>query len=74
MFVRYTLSMGDLVVHGERFDSVVIEWEEEATHADIRERSRRWIAEKNFLTSRMNGLNEVGESSLIIKPIKALTE
>lgn len=69
MRVRYVLSMDNLLVHGERIDALVVDWEDESTHDEIMRLSQKWISSRNFLTERMNGLSEVGESSLTIEPI-----
>lgn len=68
MKVRYILSMEDLVVHGERIDSLTVDWLDDATREEVMDFSHKWISSRNFLTSRMNGLSEVGESSLTIEP------
>lgn len=73
MRVRYTLTMDNVLVHGERFDTVVFDWEDEASHDEIMHLSQKWITSRNFLTERMNGLSEVGESSLTIEPIEAVS-
>jgi hypothetical protein len=70
MRVRYVLSMDNLLVHGERIDNLVVDWEDESTHDEIMKLSQKWISTRNFLTDRMNGLSEVGESSLTIEPIE----
>ena len=70
MIVRFVLAMENVVVGGERFDSVTIDWEEgDLSHSDIMVLSEKWIRTPNILTSRMNGLNEVKESSLTIEPV-----
>jgi hypothetical protein len=69
MRVRYVLSMDNLLVHGERIDNLVVDWEDDTTHDEIMKLSQKWISTRNFLTERMNGLSEVGESSLTIEPI-----
>lgn len=69
MRVRYVLSMDNLLVHGERIDTLVVDWEDESTHEEIMQLSQKWISSRNFLTERMNGLSEVGESSLTIEPL-----
>jgi len=71
MKVRYILMMEDLLVHGERIDSLTVDWEDDATHDEVMGFSQKWITSRNFLTSRMNGLSEVGESSLTIEPISS---
>ncbi|MEW5700627.1 MAG: hypothetical protein AB1792_00125 [Candidatus Zixiibacteriota bacterium] len=69
MKVRYVLTMEELLVHGERIESLTLDWEDEATQDEVMDFSQKWITSRNFLTSRMNGLSEVGESSLTIEPI-----
>jgi hypothetical protein len=70
MLVRYILTMEDLKVHGEQIDSVTVDWEEEASREEVMGFSHKWITSRNFLTTRMNGLSEVGESSLTIEPVE----
>lgn len=69
MRVRYILTMDNLHVHGEQIDNLVLDWEDESSHEEIMRLSQKWITSRNFLTERMNGLTEVGESSLTIEPI-----
>lgn len=69
MKVRYILTMDNLLVHGERVDSLVVDWEDDSTQDEIMRLSQKWITSRNFLTDRMNGLSEVGESSLTIEPV-----
>ncbi len=69
MRVRYILTMDNLLVHGERIENLVVDWEDESTHDEIMHLSQKWISSRNFLTERMNGLSEVGESSLTIEPL-----
>ncbi len=71
MRVRYILTMDNLLVHGERIESLVVDWEDDTSHDEIMHLSQQWITSRNFLTERMNGLSEVGESSLTIEPIDA---
>ena len=71
MKVRYILTMEDLLVHGERIESLTLDWEDDATREEVMGFSQKWISSHNFLTSRMNGLSEVGESSLTIEPLDA---
>ncbi|MBI5867816.1 MAG: hypothetical protein HZB43_05945 [candidate division Zixibacteria bacterium] len=71
MRVRYILSMENLRVHGELIESLVVDWEDDTSHEEIMKQSQKWITSRNFLTDRMNGLTEVGESSLTIEPIDA---
>lgn len=69
MKVRYILTMDNLLVHGERIDNLVVDWEDDSTQDEIMRLSQKWITSRNFLTDRMNGLSEVGESSLTIEPV-----
>ena len=69
MKVRYILTMEDLLVQGEHVDELTLDWEDEATREEVMGFSQKWITSRNFLTSRMRGLSEVGESSLTIEPI-----
>jgi hypothetical protein len=70
MKVRYILTMDNLLVHGERIENLIVDWEDDSTHDEIMRLSQKWITSRNFLTDRMNGLTEVGESSLTIEPIE----
>jgi len=71
MKVRYILTMEDLVVHGETINSLTLDWQDDATREQVMSFSQKWITSRNFLTSRMNGLSEVGESSLTIEPVES---
>lgn len=70
MRVRYTLTMDDLTVENEHFDTVVLDWEVETTQDEVMRMSEKWITAQDFLTRRMLGLTKVGESSLTIEPIE----
>lgn len=70
MRVRYILTAEDLVVHGECINSLTLDWQDEATREQVMGYSQKWITSRHFLTSRMNGLSEVGESSLTIEPVE----
>jgi hypothetical protein len=61
--------MEDLTVSGERVESVTLDWQEDASRDQVMGFSQKWITSRNFLTSRMDGLSEVGESSLTIEPV-----
>jgi len=69
MKVKFVLTMDDLVVNEKNFDQVSLHWESEMEQSDILELSHQWITSKNFLTQRMVGLTQVGESSLTIEPL-----
>jgi hypothetical protein len=62
--------MEDLVVEGNEIDNVVFDWEEEVTQQQVLEISNVWISSKTFLTEKMRGLSQVGESSLTIEPVE----
>jgi len=70
MRIRFTLTMDDLTVDGEHFDSVILDWESETSQEEVMRMSERWISSQDFLTRRMLGLSRVGESSLTIEPIE----
>jgi len=69
MKVRFTLSMDDVTVNEQHLDNIVLGWEEDVNQNEVLELSQKWITSKNFLTSRMIGLTQVGESSLTIEPV-----
>ncbi len=70
MRIRFTLTMDDLTVDGEHFDSVILDWESETSQEEVMRMSERWISSQDFLTRRMLGLSRVGESSLTIEPVE----
>jgi len=70
MKMRFTLTMEDLLVEDKHVDNVIFDWVEEVTQEQVLSMSQEWITTTNFLTSRMTGLQKVGESSLTIEPIE----
>ncbi len=70
MLVRFTLTMDDLTVDGEHFDSVILDWESDSSQEEVMAMSEKWISTQDFLTRRMVGLTRVGESSLTIEPVE----
>ncbi|NOY89332.1 MAG: hypothetical protein GXO93_08105 [FCB group bacterium] len=70
MKVKFVLTMDDVVVGDKNIDRVILDWETQIEQQEILELSQQWITSKNFLTSRMEGLTRVGESSLTIEPIE----
>ena len=74
MLVRFTLTMDDLTVGGEHFDSVVLDWESDTSQEEVMRMSEKWISTQDFLTRRMLGLTRVGESSLTIEPVDEPTK
>jgi len=69
MRVKFTLTMDDLTVDDQHYDSVVIASITEVEQQEVLDLSQKWITSQNFLTRRMIGLQRVGESSLTIEPI-----
>lgn len=69
MKVRFTLIMDDVTVDEQHLDNIILDWEQDVSQDEVLELSQKWITSKNFLTSRMIGLNRVGESSLTIEPV-----
>jgi len=70
MKVKFVLTMDDVVVGDRNIDRVILDWETQIEQQEILELSQQWITSKNFLTTRMEGLTRVGESSLTIEPIE----
>ena len=70
MKMRFTLNMDDLVVEGNDIDNMVLDWIEDVTQQQVLEISNVWISSQAFLTEKMNGLSQVGESSLTIEPVE----
>ncbi len=69
MKVRFTLTMDDLLVDNQHYDSVIIDWVSDVEQEEVMDMSQKWISSQNFLTRRMIGLQRVGESSLTIEPV-----
>lgn len=70
MRVKFVLTMDDLVVNDDVIDQVVMDWVDDLGQEELLEISHRWITSQNFLTTRMAGLDRVGESSLTIEPLE----
>ena len=70
MKIRFILVMNDLVVHGKRFERVIIDFEEETTPGRVRVLCEKWKSTYPFLIPRMEGLYEVGKSSLALCPVE----
>ena len=70
MKVKFVLTMDDVTVGNQNIDQVIFDWESEIDQQEILEVSHKWITSKNFLTSRMEGLSRVGESTLTIEPLE----
>ena len=70
MKVKFVLTMDDLVVGEHSIDRLILNWETDLDQAEILELSHKWITSRNFLTQRMVGLTQVGESSLTIEPLE----
>lgn len=69
MRVRFTLTMDDVTVNGEEFDSIALDWDSDVDESEVLDLSHQWISTQNFLSQRMEGLTKVGESSLTIEPL-----
>ncbi|HPI33766.1 MAG TPA: hypothetical protein PLR32_10695, partial [candidate division Zixibacteria bacterium] len=67
MRVKFVLTMDNLVVDDKSIDQVVLDWEANVDQSEILQLSHQWITSRNFLTQRMLGLVQVGESSLTIE-------
>ncbi len=70
MKVKFVLTMDDVTVENQNIDQLIFNWESEIDQQEILEVSHKWITSKNFLTSRMEGLTRVGESTLTIEPLE----
>lgn len=70
MRVKFVLTMDNLVVDEKNIDQVVLDWEANVDQSEILQLSHQWITSRNFLTQRMLGLMQVGESSLTIEPLE----
>lgn len=70
MKVKFVLTMDNVEMEDRVIDQVILDWETEMGQEEILELSHRWITSKNFLTTRMEGLTRVGESSLMIEPLE----
>lgn len=69
MKVKFTLTMDDVTVNNEIIDCLILDWVDDVDEQTVVNLSHRWISTQNFLSSRMEGLTRVGESSLTIEPI-----
>jgi hypothetical protein len=70
MRVKFVLTMDDVVVDDRSIDQLILDWEDDVDQSEILQLSHQWITSKNFLTQRMEGLLQVGESSLTIEPLE----
>jgi len=62
--------MNNAIVHGRHYDSIILSWTEYMEETDVLNISHEWIQKERFLMSRMEGLTYVGDSSLILEPLK----
>jgi hypothetical protein len=62
--------MEDVVVGDQQIDQLVMDWISDVDQEEIMNVSHKWITTQNFLTNRMQGLTQVGESSLTIEPLE----
>jgi hypothetical protein len=70
MRVKFVLTMDNLVVDERSIDQLILDWEADVDQSEILQLSHQWITSRNFLTQRMLGLMQVGESSLTIEPLE----
>lgn len=70
MRVRFTLTMDDVTINGQEFDSIALDWDSDVDEREVLDLSHQWISTQNFLSQRMEGLTKVGESSLTIEPFQ----
>ena len=61
--------MKDLIVGGKEVNCVVIDWQEEMSQQEAMGLFHRWIISRNFLRSRMAGLDKVGQCSFVMEPV-----
>jgi len=67
MEMRFTLTLNDAVVQGERVDALIIDWTQEINHEKIMQISREWNEDGESIARNMVGLIHVGEMSLSIE-------
>ena len=79
MKVKFTLNMSNLVVsenqsatEEKHINRITFSWVSDLSQEEILTMSSEWLKDKNFLTSRMEGLKKVGESSLTIEPLEEI--
>ena len=79
MKVKFTLNMANLVIsenesvgNDRQINRITFSWVSDLPQEEILSMSREWLKDKNFLTSRMEGLKKVGESSLTIEPLEEI--
>jgi hypothetical protein len=64
--------MINLVVDDKPINKITFSWVSDLSQEEILSMSKEWLKDKNFLTSRMQGLEKVGESSLTIEPVEEI--
>ena len=74
MRVKFVLTMDNALVGDQPIDQIILDWEADMEQEQILDVSHKWITSKNFLTNRMVGLHQVGESSLTIEPLEETIE
>ena len=79
MKVKFTLNMANLVIsenesagNDRQINRITFSWVSDLSQEEILSMSSEWLKDKNFLTSRMEGLKKVGESSLTIEPLEEI--
>jgi hypothetical protein len=56
----------------KHINRITFSWVSDLSQEEILSMSSEWLKDKNFLTSRMEGLKKVGESSLTIEPLEEI--
>jgi len=69
MKIKFTLNMDNLLVDQTHIDRLVISWTCDLSQEEVFSLSQNWISDQDFLLHKMDGLKQVGESSLTIEPI-----
>nr|MBN2276944.1 hypothetical protein [candidate division Zixibacteria bacterium] len=67
MEVRFTLTMEDAVVEGQKIDRVIIDWIDETSYDSLLEISHDWLTTRESLAGKMHGLENVREMSLAME-------
>ncbi len=70
--LKITLTMtsskeGPIIVDGKEIDEIRIEWRQEYSISSIMDIVTAWNEEKFYLTTKMTGLERVGESTLTLE-------
>ena len=66
MQIRFTMTLKDVVVNGEKMDEFIIDWTANAEPEEVLEISKEWISSRDQVAQKMVGLSKVGELSLVM--------